>query len=56
MASQLLAVQMIPRLGVPGLAAVPLDNPGAMPLRRASAPEDLVSPEGIVGDTWHEVY
>ena len=31
-------------------------NPGAMPLRRASAPEDLVSPEGIVGDTWHEVY
>ena len=31
-------------------------NPGAMPLKRASAPEDLVSPEGIIGEDWHEVY
>ena len=31
-------------------------NPGAMPLRRASAPHDLISREGIIGDDWHEVY
>ena len=30
-------------------------NPGAMPLRRASAPHDLISSEGILGDNWQEV-
>ena len=30
-------------------------NCGAMPLRRASAPRDFVSREGIIGDDWQEV-